>query len=284
MLARTLVQPADYLERKVEVGFEHDTDRGWVYRGSKFQIGGDEEDEWYDHVEEVPTERDSVEADEVKDYWAGWSSSSPESSAEGAIEDDEDAYWAQYGAGPPQPEYTPRAPSPEPDHSASYPTNVDTAPLSPSAASGGSPDVDSLASQTAALSTASASQQPSLLEEKLVAKLKCQLLNAWAQFRGSSPADDEVAVLAWLRVCRSVNSRPAWGFVSTEAAEEEDEVHPGMHGDAEVKEMILRTRVENIRDIVEVLGRDKSEFWRWCEEAIRVRATHEAEKEDYQGV
>lgn len=270
MLARTLVQPAEYLaagrDRKVEVSFEQDEDRGWVYRGSKFSIGDD--DGWYSDVEEVPVTK---EQDEAKDYWAGWSS--PESQSDSTQEqEDEDAYWAQYGAGPPQPDYpppSPREPSPEP-YSAPAP-----APVSPKAA-----DVDSLTSQTAALSTS----QPSLIEEKLVAKLKCQLLKAWAQFRGSSPADDEVAVLAWLRVCRGVNSRPAWGFVSTDAEPEEDEVHPGMHQDADVREMILRTRVENIRDIFEVLGKDKSDFWRWCEEAIRVRQTNEQEKEDYQGV
>lgn len=283
MMARTLVQPADYLsaadDRKtVEIGFEQDEDRGWVYRGSKFSIGGDD-DGWYSDVEEVPVQPAEAkeERDEVKDYWAGWSS--PESDSTGIQEqDDEDAYWAQYGAGPPQPEYP--APSPRAHSPAPYTAPAPVA-SPPKAASSGSPDIDSITSQTAALSTS----QPSLLEEKLVAKLKCQLLKAWAQFRGSSPADDECAVLAWLRVCRNVNSRPAWGFVSTEVENDEaDEVHPGMHQDAEVKEMILRTRVENIRDIFEVLGKDKSEFWRWCEEAIRVRQTNEQEKEDYQGV
>lgn len=286
MLARTLVQPADYLsasaDRKaVEVGFEQDEDRGWVYRGAKFSIGADDDDGWYSDVEEVPVAQKEDDGDDAKDYWAGWSSQGSDSTGAGTQEqDDEDAYWAQYGAGPPQPEYaapSPRACSPPP-------ADVPAAAASPTTS-----QVDSITSQAAALSTASDSAagaaQPSLVEEKLVAKLKCQLLKAWAQFRGSSPADDECAVLAWLRVCRGVNARPAWGFVSTDAAEDDDDgVHGGMHGDAEVKEMILRTRVENIRDIFEVLGRDKGEFWRWCEEAIRVRATNEAQKEDYQGV
>lgn len=273
MLARTLVQPAalDMAGRKVEVSFATEPERGWVYRGAKFSIG--EDDGWYDDVEEVPEHDAAADDDddaEARAYWAGWTPTTSDTEAS-AEHDDEDAYWAQYGAGPDTSHDAYRAPTPAP------------APVSAAAATAGDSRLEEPA-ETSAPSKPEAPTQPGVLEEKLTAKIKCQLLKAWTQF--SAGKDAEAAVIDYLRVCREVNNRPAWGFVSTDADSASGSASDDDAPVADVKAEVLRTRVESVRDIFEVLGKQKDEFWRWCEEAIRVRsppAQHADGPEDIEG-
>jgi hypothetical protein len=250
-IAHTLLTP-EHGDGAVEVSFQHeagDKGRGWVYSGAKlgnsaFDWRNDPSDVSYAGYEDAP-----------EDYWAGFT---PPTEHADLHHTDEDDYWAQYGAGVPDPEpreadepvTPPQANISAPDPAATLSlllSGLDTKPET---------DVRSASPSSDTKSTESKKSDGSVLEQKIRAKARAQLMRAWADFSGSAPAGDtESAGYDWLRLGREVADRPSWGS--------------GGHY-PEARTAVVVARLEAAKDLHDMLPDEGDAFWRLVEEAIRI--------------
>jgi hypothetical protein len=293
--------PSDpYGNDSVDAFFEHEGERGWVYRGASLgsaNVGSAWH--WKSRVDDVRPLYDDEQAPE--DYWAGFTP--PDERAQlpdSGNENDEDDYWAQYGAGASVPETQERdadadaeadteaAPSePEPltPPMATLPTPDPAATLSLLLSGLGAPslslDVDVDADDepspfaTAATplpqSSTSTSTDSTILTQKIRAKVRSQLVRAWSAF--SAGQDGEACGYEWLRAARTVADAPAWGSNNSSQ----------LDAWADARTSVMQARIEAAKDMHDVLGENGS-FFRLCEEAIRVHSPvmEEAARDEYE--
>jgi hypothetical protein len=275
-VARTRLQPEyGFGGDEVEAYFEHeDAGRGWVYRGASLASQGAGAThgsawDWKETVADVhpayPRAYDSATADAPEDYWAGFTP--PHDAAQLPNgHDDEDDYWAQYGAGAPEHEpahdYDHEHETETVDDRASEPAN-DAEPVTPPSATLPHPDPAatlSLLLSGLGASPAAAPKTPSpsssILEEKVRAKVRAQLMRAWTAF--SADQDAESAAFEWLRAVREIAERPPWAAAP---------VHDAW---GDVRVAVVHARIDAAKDMFDVLSTDG--FFRLCEEAIRVHS------------
>ncbi|BEI89422.1 uncharacterized protein CcaverHIS019_0207840 [Cutaneotrichosporon cavernicola] len=244
-IAHTLLTPEH--GDAVEVSFQHeagDKGRGWVYSGAKlgnsaFDWRSDPSDVSYAGYEDAP-----------EDYWAGFTPPSQQAELYDDHHDDEDNYWAQYGAGTDEPredEHDHDEPVTPPNANISAPDQAATLSLLLQGLDT-KPDDDI----TSPISSGSRKSDGSVLEQKIRAKARSQLMRAWADF-SSSAADAESAGYDWLRLGREVADRPSWGAGESYA---------------EARTAVVVARLEAAKDLHDMLGEEG--FWRLVEETIRI--------------
>lgn len=274
-IAHTILTPEHYGGRDdgaVEINFQHeagDKGRGWVYSGAKL---GTSSFDWRSNVQEVGYGQGSYD-DAPEDYWAGFTP--PTEHAELELEHaDEDDYWAQYGAGAPEPE------EPE-DEPVTPPSAANIAPPDPAATlsfllqgMGGDElkavDVEDERSASPTSDTKSAkskSSDGSVLEQKVRSKARAQLMRAWKDYTADS--DAEAAAYDWLRLGREVADRPSWGSSDTPS---------------DARTAVVVARLEAAKDMHDVLGEEKGAFWRLVEETIRIHTSPvgDGEEQEYE--
>lgn len=275
-IAHTLLTPefGGRDDGAVEINFQHeagDKGRGWVYSGAKL---GTSSFDWRTEVQEVVGYGSGASyGDGVDDYWAGFTP--PSQHAELHSEHaDEDDYWAQYGAGEPQNEDDDHVDEPVPPPSANI-----TAP-DPAAAltfllhgmgSGdikdpeskeeeersASPSSDTKSKSSSRSSGSGSGSDGTLVEQKIRAKARAQLMRAWKDFSDSG-TDAESAAYDWLRLGREVADRPSWGS--------SQQSH-----DARVA--VVTARLEAAKDMHDVLDEEGGAYWRLVEETIRIHTS-----------
>lgn len=276
-IAHTVLTP-EHGDGAVEINFEHeagDKGRGWVYSGAKLNPSSSAFD-WRNDVSEVGYGYGEYGGgDAPEDYWAGFT---PPTEHADLAHADEDDYWAQYGAGVPDPEPRDEREENENESERAEPTTPPSATiaapdpastltlllqgfgtdeLKKAAASGG----DDTEARSASFSSASPSDSKSaksggsVLEQKVRAKTRAQLMRAWTDF--SNGADAESAAYDWLRLGREVADRPSWGS-SPELPY------------ADARTAVVAARLEAAKDIHDMLDEEEGAFWRLVEEAIRI--------------
>ncbi|WOO80928.1 uncharacterized protein LOC62_03G004457 [Vanrija pseudolonga] len=258
LLARSVISPEHGYGGAVETQFEHDAKRGWTYRGSKpkFSLGDDEHDAdhrgWVSHIENVSYSDDTA----PEDYWAGFTP--PSQRAELPGDNDEDDYWAQYGAGA------------EPEREVQTPAKSNIAVAGPETAAtlslflqGLVAKEDDEAAETEAPAPAPVEKEPSppgVLEQKIRAKVRNILMRAWSAF--AADTDAEAAGFDWLRICRGVNERPSWGNGATTDAYF-----------ADARTAVLTARVEAAKEVFSAVDDSRDGFWRLVEDAIKIHTS-----------
>lgn len=272
-IARTRLAPEFGDDGSVDTFFEHedgDKGRGWVYRGASLGgYGTGDQWNWTNRVEDVQYNSGGYDDENAPDnYWAGFTP--PNERVQLPGDENEEDYWAQYGAG---------VPEPEPEHEREVDTTndarTDPEPLTPPTVTIPAPDpaatlsllLQGLGADAAKAEshieqpTSSRSAHPSALEQKVRAKVRQQLMRAWEEF--SAEYDTESAAFEWLKLGREVADRPSWGVPVAAPAPTFGDVRAG----------VVRARVEAAKDVHDVLEADKDDFWRLCEESIRVHTS-----------
>ncbi|GMK54098.1 hypothetical protein CspeluHIS016_0106840 [Cutaneotrichosporon spelunceum] len=228
----------------VEVSFQYeagDKDRGWVYSGAKL---GNSPFDWRNS----PSDVSYAGQDAPEDYWAGFTP--PSEQAELYNDDNEDDYWAQYGAGTEEPRE-----HDEHDEPVTPPTANISAPSPSTTLSLLLQGLDTKPDSASASPTSSGSRKSdgAVLEQKIRAKARAQLMRAWADFSASA-ADAESAGYDWLRHGREVADRPSWGTGVS-------------YSDA--RTAVVVARLEAAKDLHDMLQGEEG-FWRLVEETIRI--------------
>jgi len=282
-IARTRLQPGyaygdDSSEADVEAYFEHedgDKGRGWVYRGAALgsaNVGSAWD--WKSRVDDVHVGYGSnysytADNDAPEDYWAGFTP--PGERAQLPDEDNEDDYWAQYGAGASAPT---AGMDVEVDNDADAAPSEPVEPITPPTATIPTPDpaatlslllsglgvdkqqqLDHEREREAAANPTGTSPKDSVLEQKVRAKVRAQLMRAWTAF--AADQDAESAGFEWLRTARAIADKPSWGAAST------------VGGGFDVRSAVVQARIEAAKDMYDVLAPEPEGFFRLCEEAIR---------------
>lgn len=289
-ISRVRLAPEFGEDGAVDTYFEHEDGeqgRGWVYRGATLggYAGGSnlgDQWDWKNRVEDVRYNTTGFgysgggDDQAPEDYWAGFTP--PSGHAELPGDDNEDDYWAQYGAGGQSTGHTqPPSRGDRGLEADQEDANTDPEPLTPPTATIAAPDpaatlslllhglnADAAKAETQHAEDAASPEtppRPSVFEQKLRAKVRAQLMSAWTAF--SAGQDAEAAAYEWLKVGREIANRPSWGGASGSASQD-------TFGD--VRPAVLRARVEAAKDVHDILDNEPAgRFFHLCEEAIRVR-------------